>query len=206
MENKMIKEIFQKTVLSAALVGTSLMADFSSYEYDTYSLVGIEGGYSDISADLTDLSDEPDPYRSLSGEAYHVGMKIGAQTGHYRIFISAKTYQDSDDAFDYLTTYGIEGQYLFSMHPRADFFIGAGGGIINAKYAVSGESKPRTINDPYFSGELGFNVHATEWIDVEIGGRYMSVDAANVQENEKEYRFNDIITGYASVIFKYKMD
>ena len=202
----MIKNIFQKTVLTATILGSSLMADYSDYMYNGYSLVGFEGGYSSLSADLTDLSDTPAPYQNLEGNAYHVGIKIGAQTGHYRIFLNASTYKDSDDAFDYVTTYGVEGQYLFSMLPQADFFISAGGGIINAKYAVAGESKPRTINDPYFTGGMGFNIHATDWIDVELGGRYMSVDAANVQENDKEYRFNDMITGYASVIFKYRMD
>ena len=201
----MIKNIFQKTVLTAALLGTSLVADYSSYTYDGYSLVGVEGGYSNLSADLTDLSDNPKPYKGLDGNAYHVGMKIGAQTGHYRIFLNASMHKDSDDAFDYLTSYGVEGQYLFSMFPQADFFISAGGGIVTAKYVIAGESKARTINDSYFSGGMGFNIHATDWIDVELGGRYMSIDAANVQD-EKEYRLNDMMSVYTSIIFKYKMD
>lgn len=202
----MIKQTMKKTVLALTLLSSSLMADYSDYMYNGYSLLSIEGGYSNLSADLTDVSETPDPYQQLNGNAYHAGLKIGAQTGHYRIFLSARMYQDSDDDFDYLTSYGIEGQYLFTMAKWADFYIGAGGGIVSAKYNISSEPYARTINDPYFSGEMGFNFHVSKGIDIELGGRYVSVDAANTQENEKEYRFNDIVTAYTSIVFKYKMD
>lgn len=201
----MIKSRLKKAILVTALLGTTLVADSSDYMYDGYSLLGIEGGYNELSAEMTDLNGVVD-YNQLDDQAFHLGLKLGAQTGHYRIFLAARTYMDTDDNFDYLTTYGVEGQYLFTMANWADFFIGVGGGVANAKYNVSSEPYARTINDPYFSGELGFNIHATEWIDVEVGGRYVSIDATNTQDNDIEYRLNDMVTGYTSIIFKYKMD
>ena len=202
----MIKNRLKKVLLAGIFLGTVLTANSSNYMYNGYSMLAIEGGYSDLAADITDLSDNPGPYEQLNGASYNLGMKIGAQTGHYRVFLSARTYKDSDDNFDYLTTYGIEGQYLFYMFDWVDFFIGAGGGLINAKFNDKSEAYARTINDPYFSGEMGFNIHSGEWMDFELGARYVSMDAANLQENEIEYRLNDMISAYASVIFKFKMD
>ena len=202
----MIKKILQKTVLGVAVLSSSVMADYSDYMYDGYSLVGVEGGYNSLSAEMVD----PDGVlnaQSFNDNAYHIGLKIGAQTGHYRIFLSARMYQDADESLEYLTTYGIEGQYLFNMFNSVDFFIGAGGGIINTKFLPKDDlTTPRTINDPYFSGEMGFNIHMTPWVDLELGGRYMSVDAVNSQPDKPNYYFHDMMTGYASIIFKYKMD
>lgn len=206
----MIKNNMKKTVLACALVGSSLMADYSDYSYDGYSLVGVEAGYSTLSAEMTDVSETPTlPYQSLDTNAYNVGLKIGAQTGHFRLFLNANMHQDSDSDFDYITTYGVEAQYLFTMMPQADFFVGVGAGKANMKFKVDGENFSRTINDPYVVGSLGFNVHATDWIDVELGGRYMEIDATNTKDVDgslKEYRFNNMVSAYASIIFKYKMD
>jgi len=204
----MIKNNMKKTLLAFTLLGTSLMADYSDYTYDGYSLVGVETGYSTISAEMTDLN-ELLAYQNLDADAYNVGLKIGAQTGHYRVFLNANMHKDTDSDFDYITTYGVEGQYLFTMMPQADFFIGAGMGVANMKFKVDGENFSRTINDPYVLGSLGFNIHATDWIDVELGGRYMEIDATNTKDvgtSRKEYRFNNMISGYASIVFKYKMD
>jgi opacity protein-like surface antigen len=204
---KMIKNNMKKTTLALALLGTSLMAD-NAYAFNGYSLVGVETGYSNISAEMTDL-EEVLPHESLDGSLYNIGLKIGAQTGHYRIFLNANMHQDTGSDFDYITTYGVEGQYLFTMLPQTDFFIGIGAGVANMKFQVDGEPFSRTINDPYMLGSLGVNLHATDNIDVEVGVKYTEIDASNTKEVEdsiKEYRFDSMISAYASVIFKYQMD
>jgi len=200
----MIKNTMKKTLLACTLLSSSLMADYSDYTYNGYSLVGVELGYSSMSAEMTDKSGAL-PYRDLDGDLYNAGLKIGAQTGNYRVFLNANIHQDTDGDFDYITTYGVEGQYLFDTFEWGNFFIGAGAGLANMKFKVDGENFSRTINDPYFMGTLGFNFHATDGIDIEVGGRYMELDAVNTIDNV-EYRFNDIMSVYTSIIFKYQMD
>lgn len=202
----MIKNKMKKVALALTLVSSSLSADYSDYTYNGYSLVGVEAGYNTMSAEMTDTNGIL-PYQSLDGNTYNAGLKIGAQTGNYRIFLNANMHKDDD--FDYITTYGAEAQYLFNMFSGADFFIGAGAGMANMKFKVAGENFSRTINNPYFLGSLGFNLHLSDWIDFELGGRYMDLDATNTKEvgvSMKEYRFNNMVSGYASIVFKYKMD
>ena len=102
----MIKNNMKKTVLAFTLLGSSLMADYSDYTYDCYSLVGVEACYSTLSAEMTDVSEEPTlAYKSLDSQVYNAGLKIGAQTGHFRVFLNANINQDADGDFDYIKTY-----------------------------------------------------------------------------------------------------
>ena len=194
----MIKNCLKKVVLGVAIMGASLSANSSNYIYDTYSLVGIEGGYGNI-----DVETNADGYEKLDDKISNIGLKIGAQSDNYRIFLSARYYPHSD--FEYFNTYGAEVQYMFNIHESTNFYIGASAGIANIKYHIEGESDSRTLSDPYFGGDAGFNFHATDSIDLELGARVISLDSVNTKNNIS-YRFNTIITGYASIIFKYKMD
>ena len=198
----MIKKYLKIVALTAVILSTPLLASekADAYKYDTYSLVGIEGGYGRIDAERTGGGQD---YKNLGADAGQVGLKIGAQSTNYRIFLSARYYAQSD--FDYLTTYGVEAQYLFNMASWVNFYIGANGGLANMRFYVEPEKDSRTMRSPYFGGDLGFNFHAGDSIDFEIGTRVMRMDAENTREGVT-YTFSSIISGYASVIFKFKMD
>ncbi len=199
----MIKKYLKTVALTAAILSTPLLASdkADAYKYDTYSLVAIEGGYGDVDAEKT--GPRSDGYKSLGSGLGQVGLKIGAQSTNYRIFLSARYYAESD--FDYLTTYGLEAQYMFNMASWVNFYIGANGGLASMKFYVEDESDSRTIRNPYFGGDTGFNFHVGDELDLELGARVMRMDAENTRGGVT-YRFNSIISAYASVIFKFKMD
>jgi len=197
----MIKNRLKIAILTTALLTTSLFAENSGYQYDAKSLVAIEGGYDSFSTETSSNSS----YSSTQDGQGHIGLKIGAQSGNYRVFLSARYYVDPQSKYDYVTSYGIEGQYLFKIMPAADFFVGLNGGLTNMKFKIAGENFSRTISDPYYGGDIGLNFHITKGVDFELGTRYMSMDSSNIKNNIT-YRFNSIVTAYSSIIFKYKMD
>jgi len=196
----MIKNKFRKLIVVSAIITAPLMAGSSEYLYDTYSLVGIEGGYSSLDVER---SDTISPASQKKYNLPHIGLKIGAQTEHYRVFLNARYYSDSD--FDYMTTYGGEIQYMFNAFDSANIYMGVGAGVANIRFLPAGEPNTRTLSEPYFSGDVGTNIHLTKSSDLEIGGRFMSMSATNTINNIT-YKFDNLITGYVSYIFKFKMD
>lgn len=195
-----MRKKLMKVILAAFLTVTPLMAEVSEYEYNTYSLLGFEGGYSsfDVEKNVAGSAAEIKKY-----QFGHGGMKIGAQTDNYRLFLSGRYFNLED--FDYANTMGVEAQYLFNFASFANFYLGVNGGIANMRFAPTGESTSRTISDPYIGGDAGFNIHLGDSADFEFGARVMSIQAENVQ-GSTTYKFDSIVSGYASIIFKYKMD
>lgn len=190
----MIKRILKSAVLASALMATSLMAEVSEYEYNTYSLVGLEGGYS--SFDYTNTTSET---LSLN----HGGFKIGGQSENYRLFLSIRAYDSAD--FDYARTYGVEGQYLFNFSKYVNFFLGINGGVADMKFIDSASGDSVKVYDPYYGGDAGFNIHIGDMADLELGARIMTINS-DVTVGVNTYEIDNIVTGYASIIFKYKMD
>ena len=194
----MIKSNVKKIVLGVALLATPLMAD---YGYKTQSLVGIEGGYSQL---------DYENGTSVKNEQYDIklsnlGLKIGAETEDFRAFLSGRYFYDSSSVYDYLTTFGIELQYKFNVTKVFNVYLGANGGIVNAKFRAPDEKFSRTISDPYFGGDLGTNIHLGNSADLELGARVISVQATNTIGGVS-YRLGNIVNGYASLIFKWQMD
>jgi hypothetical protein len=172
----------------------------SEYEVDTYSLVGVEGGYSSFDYERTDAAGS---VKRTDGELLHGAIKVGAQSNHYRIFLSARFF-DMDN-FDYARMYGIEGQYMFDFSKMANFYIGINAGTTDMKFVDSENAQSLKVSKPYYGGDLGVNVHFGDSIDWEIGARYLAIDST-VTESNIEYSFDRIIMGYTSLIFKFKMD
>jgi hypothetical protein len=190
-----------KKMLSSSVVGTLLLVGASApLAAKNSSLVGIEGGYNSIASEVTTAT----TYTQSKTGMGHTGLKIGAESDDFRIFLAGR-YYFADKEYDSLVTYGVDVQYKFNISQYFNAFIGANAGLANAKFKRTGENFSRTISDPYFGGDLGFNVHLGDRIDLELGGRYMTLDATNTK-NDVKYTFNDIISGYASIIFKWQMD
>ena len=201
----MINNKLKITALSILLTASSLVADISKYEFQTKSLVGIEGGYNNLPYENgTSLSSDQD-----SAKVGHAGLKVGAETEDFRAFLSARYYM-GESRYDYLATYGAELQYKMNATDFMNFYIGANAGIANMKFrgklsSGAEESFSRTIQDLYLGGDIGTNIHLGENTDLEIGARVMSIQAENTK-NSVTYRIGNLVSGYASIIFKWQMD
>ena len=201
MKNK-IKNI---VVAGSLLLGSVTFAGENFYS-QTKSLVGVEGGYSSV--DYENGVRTNNKQGSISLE--NIGLKIGAETEDYRAFISGNYFFDSTSQYDYLVTYGLSLQYKFNVTKVFNIYLGANGGLMNAKVRAkdsSGvpETFSRTFSDPYLGGDLGANIHLGDSVDLELGGRVMSVQADNTI-NGRTYRIGNIVQGYGSLIFKWQMD
>ena len=193
-----MKKNIKKIILATLLLTTTLSAQEFSNNDDSYSLVAFETSYSSFDVENDDTTTVAmDPYTFASA-----GVKIGAQTKEYRIFLSARYHPVTD--FDYVYTLGGEFQYLFNFSKYANFYLGVNAGIAEMSF-VDLNDKTRTISDPYYGGDAGFNVHLGDSIDMELGVRVMSLNAENLQE-DITYSFNNMASGYMSLIFKYQMD
>jgi len=192
-----MKNKFSKIVISALLVSSSIMADDSviSYSYDgAYSFVAIES--------LAGRLDVEGPTSIDKYNMYGGGVKIGAQTDSYKIYLNANYYDA--DGFDYMATYGVGLQYMFKFSKVMNAFLGVNTGMANMRFLKS-VGTSRTISDPYIGGEAGLNLHLGDDLDLEIGARLLSIDATNTI-NGVTYTFDNMLTGYASINFKWKMD
>jgi hypothetical protein len=194
----MIKKVVQKIVLAGLVLTTPLMAEFN-FNKDIYSLLAFEGGYSSFDVEKNDTLT---PATITKYDMMHAGLKIGAQSKNYRFFLSGRYYNAND--FDYATTLGAELQYIFNFSSMANFYLGLNGGIVNMRFTDGGTTS-RTISDPYFGGDVGFNIHLADNIDFELGARVMQIQAEN-KIGLISYKFDNLVSGYASLIFKYKMD
>ncbi len=187
-----MKNSLRKVILAVIMVTAPLVA--SEYAFQTDSLFAIEGGGSNIGVEHTGgVYDET----SIA----NIGLKIGAQTESYRVFLSAR-YYDADN-LSTLNTYGGEVQYLFNFSKPVNFYLGANAGVANVKIAIPGDPS-ESASEMYYGADAGFNIHATELIDVEIGARYLALQEDVVSTSGATV--DGIVTAYASVIIKWKMD
>ncbi len=194
----MLKNKMKNIILGVALIATSLLANSSDKDFETKSLIGIEGGYNSIDY-VYDGANSPGT-TSLGS----IGLKIGAETKDIRIFLSTRYLVDTGSDYDYIITYGGEIQYKLNPFKAVNFFIGLNGGVADIQFTPP-VGTYRTLTSPYIGGDLGTNFHLGKSVDLEFGVRVMSIQDTNTIDNI-EYKFNDIVTGYASVIYKWKMD
>jgi hypothetical protein len=197
----MIKNTIKNFLFAGSLIGASLGAQDIAYNTDTFSLVGIEGGLSSLDYEGGTRLNNTQNSTSLA----NVGLKLGAESKDYRIFISGRYFYDPSKDYDYIVTYGGELQYKFNLSQEINFFIGVNAGYASMKFRASNETFSRIYNDPYVGGDLGTNISIGKSVDLEFGARVMSIQANNTI-NKVTYRVNNIISGYASIIFKWKMD
>lgn len=189
MKKKLSNYALMAMIASVGLCGVSLQA-FD----DTKSLVALEGGYSSLDMDTPTAT-------SVTDEFGHVGLKIGAQTRDYRLFLSFR-YFDVED-FDYATQVGAEVQYLINFSSWMNMFIGLNGGYMNIKFAPNGDTT-RTLSDSYYGADVGFNFHLSDNVDLELGARVSSLQAENTIAS-KTYTMNDMVSAYTSVIYKFNL-
>lgn len=192
----MAKKLLQKALVVMSLLGTSFISLNASGTTD--SLFAVEGGSSNLRAQRNPGGNEIQDARMR-----HFGLKLGAEDKNYRIFISGRNF--IADEGNYLLTGGIEAQYKFNFSKRADFFIGGNGGIAYIEIGSDGTNPGITLKTPYYGADVGFNFHATESLDLELGAKYMLIDSV-VTQGAMTYDFGDLTSFYGSIIFKWQMD
>jgi len=191
-----MKKCLQKAILATVLASVPAMAD--GYSYNTNSLFAIEGGYTELSAEVDQAG-----YSIQDAGMGNIGLKIGAEGENFRVFLSGRYYDAEKD--NTLTTAGGELQYKFNFSKPVNFFIGANAGMAFIKIGPDGVLPSVSTNTPYYGGDIGFNVHASELIDLELGVKYMKLDES-VTQGAVTYDFNSITSAYASVIIKWQMN
>ncbi len=195
-----------KKVLLALLLSISLFA----FDNTAKSLIGIETGYGqfDYSSDSLNMGST-----SSSEDFGILGLKIGAETDEFRIFIDAHYYLVDGD-FDYANSLGLSFQYLIPFTRDINMFLGINAGLMNIKVVDSSIGESYEYSDPYFGGDIGFNYKLNETLDLEAGVRYININADNTQyykdstdtQLSRTYTVEQMINVYASMIFKFYMD
>jgi hypothetical protein len=189
-----MKRLLKITVVALAFVAVSAFANSNNSQgsSDVYSLIGIEGGYNSSSVNHFGSS-------SKAVNFSHVGLKLGAQTQSYRLFLNLRGYMSSD--FKNTSSFGIEGQYMFAHFKVLDLFLGAGAGMM---YMTTKESS-FSFDHSYYSGEAGLNFHIAPMFDLAVGGRYMKLGYKG--GNTQVYvDIDHIATIYTSLVYKFKMN
>ena len=172
MKKQFIK-LFTATLFSAM----SLFADDADYTYKSESLFALEAGFGYYNNDIT---------RELNDVNF--GLKVGAQSANYRLFLTANRENSVDDENFYRG--GVSIQHLFNFSRRANFFIGASGGMTSGGDLNTGKEYPT-----YYGVDLGFNFYGKSNIDYEVGARAL-----------KTQNYGTVTAGYVSVIVKYQVD
>ncbi|MDQ7068539.1 MAG: outer membrane beta-barrel protein [Sulfurimonas sp.] len=192
----MTGKIIQKALITISLLSTSFIS--LNAQGNNSSLFGIEGGMSSFRAQTNTAG-----YEIQKDSMAHFGLKLGAESEDFRVFVSARNYFAEKN--NKMLTAGIEGQYKFNISKPVNFFIGLNGGTAYIEIAPDGVNPGVNITTPYVGGDLGFNFHASQLVDVELGAKYMFIDTLATQ-GVTTYDFRDLTSFYASLIFKWQMD
>jgi len=189
-----MKKNLTKVVLATLMATAPVMA------FDTVSLFAVEGGYSNLSADVNQNG-----YTVQDSGMGNFGLKLGAEGENYRVFLSGRYFLAEEG--NTVATAGAELQYKFNFSEPVDFFIGVNGGAAYLKAGPSDDGVLPSVSTtaPYMGGDVGFNFHATPEVDLELGIKYMHI-SDTVTQGSTTYDFNSISTAYASVIFKWQMN
>ncbi len=187
------------------LIGVPLLAlSLQAGDWNTQSLVGIEGGVNSF-----DLSSNAGLSDSQSPASF--GLKIGAEGQTYRIFLSGRTYSVSDQ-FDYANSFGAELQYIFRFTSNFNLFAGVNVGIMNMEFDDA-QGQVREISQGYAGGDIGVNFSLNHNFDVELGMRYMNLNAENTRyvddgtgtKTPYTYDIDNMVNTYVSLIYKFKI-
>ena len=189
-----------------------LFLSLSAFDSTSRSLVGVETGYGQFDYSASN-ADNINMGRTSTSEDFGIlGLKIGAETEEFRLFLDAH-YYEVGGVFDYANSVGLSFQYLIFITHDLNFFLGLNGGLMNLKVVDSEIRKSYVYSDPYVGGDIGFNYEIYENLGLEVGLRYININAENTQyyeedgvEKTRTYELEQMMNLYASMIFKFYMD
>lgn len=199
-----MRKKISKVLLAGLLVTSASYAESNDHTFDSNSLIGIEGGMGSFETQVSATTKKKEDFNMA-------GFKIGAETHNVRMFLSARQAFMSSDNFDYdkAYMYGAELQYKFNMMDSLNFFVGVNYGKVSFEFNEKGAVTTATLRQystKYKGGDVGFNYHINDMFDVELGARLMTLDDDTHTLGGVTYTFDDITTGYMSIILKYQMD
>jgi hypothetical protein len=188
--------MLKKLILPILLVlGVNANAQESYFqdEWDYKGLIGLELGYMGAEVQRqydpnTCINPNCDTRYTDSSSNVALGLKLGAEGRHYRAFIDARTWYDSD--YESAFTAGLALQYLIRLNNNFNFFLGINGGLINSE---------RDEYDPYYGLDAGINFDFNENLGLEVGARYSDVSISDSDDMRIDYFYQ----GYVSIIFKF---
>jgi hypothetical protein len=195
------------------LSGVLLASSLNAYDGKIKSLVGVEAGYGQFEYNAANEDNINQGRNSSSEDFGTLGLKIGAQTKEFRIFLGAEYYV-VDGAFDYANSFGGSFQYLIYVNNNFNFFFGINGGLMNVKVVDNSIGKSFEYSDPYFGGDVGINYDFNDKLGLEVGFRYININADNTQyytddhgdQQTRTYTIDTMMHLYTSLIFKFNMD
>jgi len=192
-----MKKRLTKAVLAVSLLTMPVLSVADEY----HSLFAIEGSYNNIDVETANLNGVEVQSSGFGG----VGIKIGAESHNYRIFLSGR-YFDAKD-FNKLDTIGGEFQYKFNFSQPVNFFLGVNGGYTYMKIGADTLRALPSVDTKslYYGGDAGFNYHLSELIDLEAGVRFMRLNK-NLKRSGVNFDFSSFTSAYTSVIIKWQMD
>ena len=193
---KKVKNKIRATIIGLTLIGATLSAEILPYQYDENSLIGVEGGYSTLDYNKASQSIQ-------SVKLLNAGLKIGAESKNFRVFLSGRYFQDSTAEFKQLTTFGGELQYKFISLETFNLFVGANGGYANVRFDTGDGFGTRSTSTSYFGADIGANIHLGQNMDLELGSRIISLQATHVSNTFGNYYIDKIMNIYVSLIFKW---
>jgi len=188
----------------AKIIGTLMLMFTSSYAEIAYTniLLGVEGGYTLLDHKYTQANGAQN---SGSTDFMNFGLKAGAETETMRTLFNVNYYSDPSELYDYLITYGLEVQYKFFTVDMLNMYLGLGGGFSHTKVSINGESSSRKIDTPYVGASLGSNIHLGNSFDLELGARVNAIQSQNDMSGGS-YKLGNIVTGYASLFYKWNLN
>ncbi|WP_345975199.1 hypothetical protein [Sulfurimonas sp. HSL3-7] len=190
-----------KKVLGSVLLLTSVYAtageNYFQTAWDAKGLIALEGAFGTAQTKLTESSPSGGDHVILNenGTSFGGGLKLGGESEDYRFFLSAR-YHDVED-YDYVSTVGLEMQYLIRAGEHFNIFLGLNGGLMSAQTTI-GETE-YTTNNPYAGADVGVNIDIVDNFGVELGIR-----ANKSLGDQNEIGTVDYLAeGYASLVFKF---
>lgn len=182
------------------LLNLSVLYGSDFKKKDEFSLIGLDLGFGKVDYEINDKNKKS--YKQKLNALTHIGLKLGAESYNYRIFLVSNYSQDLHNNFDYIVLNDVELDYLFHLHKKFNLYLGGHIGIAAIKFQADGESFSRTLSDGYFGANMGANIYLTKRIDLDVGTKLSFIDGVNLKNNV-EYRFNDTMTFYISLVLKY---
>jgi len=175
--------MLKKIMLPALLVmGMNASADEGSVK----GLIGVEVGYMGTEYNVPEV----DGGGTDNVDSASFGLKLGAESRHYRAFIDSRYWYA--DEFKSAYTIGGALQYLIRPSEVFNIFLGVNAGVIN--------TIEDTDTDAYYGVDAGINLDVAENFGIEVGGRAAACDG------NKDLRATAIYQAYVSAIFKFDTD
>ena len=195
-----MKKIVSIIATLFVLATTAQAAESSALDnWGVKTIIGIEGGFgqTSIETNATGATNQT-PY--LGG----LGLKLGAEGQEYRIYIDGRYY--IIDGVEFAFSGGATIQYIFRFSNFMNYFVGIEAGVTSFRYKVENESFTRETGlQLYYGANTGFNFDITDSVGIELGGRYMVMDAANTKDGVLT-KIPYIAEGYLAIDFKYVME